>query len=331
MAGFAARRRLSCTGRLNACGPELQATRVHRPQRSMEIDMPSRSSVRTLASAIAAAFVTAFAPPPSLAQTAPSSQYQVLEFDYAPATPTPGLDLRPGRYLLQLRRDPSGNYEGLLRGPRNEIVAERLQFSASSGCSTNPPANAVLSTRALPAQRGLNVLHLEVIEGTGSCTLYGELPNLGFTLPEKPPQWLECEQPTEIEETGARDPGPVCNVEEWEPPLAAPRPDLEPGPVIVFGESRRVGAMASEFTRAMHMHGCRGVACSSTRTRLAIRGAQSQPTRMRVCCWSIALASNSMWCRCLPCRSQACSVCEGALRCLRGRGGYSRMRMRALS
>lgn len=201
----------------------------------MEIDMPSRSSVRTLASAIAAVFVTAFAPPPSLAQTTPSSQYQVLEFDYAPATPTPGLDLRPGRYLLQLRRDPSGNYEGLLRGPRNEIVAERLQFSASSGCGTNPPANAVLSTRALPAQRGLNVLHLEVVEGTGSCTLSGELPNLGFTLPEKPPQWLECEQPTEIEETGARDPGPVCNVEEWEPPLAAPRPDLEPGPVIVFG------------------------------------------------------------------------------------------------
>lgn len=197
--------------------------------------MPSRSSVRTLASAIAAVFVTAFAPPPSLAQTAPSSQYQVLEFDYAPATPTPGLDLRPGRYLLQLRRDPSGDYEGLLRGPRNEMVAERLQFSASSGCGAGLEEGAVLATRGVAGRVGLNLLGIEIESVTGNCSMQAVIPFLGLTLPEKPPQFLECEPPVELEQmsTGpTTDPGPICNIEKWEPPITAPRPDVKPGRLI---------------------------------------------------------------------------------------------------
>lgn len=191
-------------------------------------------ALRPLTAALTLALASMTCLDTAAAQTAPAG-FQVIELDYAPATAAPGLDLRPGRYLLQLRGTGAGGYEGFLRGPRNEVVAERIAFTASTGCGAGVPASAVISTRALPAQRGLNVLKLEVGDGAGGCTLSGELPNLGFTIPEKPPQELECEQPTELEETGSLDPGPVCNVEKWEPPLAAPRPDLEPGPVIAIG------------------------------------------------------------------------------------------------
>lgn len=202
--------------------------------------MPHCTPVRILASAAAAAFVTATAAPPSLAQTAPSSDIQVLELEYAPASPIRGLDLRPGRYLLQLQRQPTGAYEGLLRGPRNEVVAERIVFSASSGCGAGVSAAAVISTRALPAQRGLNVLELEISDAAGVCSLRGTLPNLGLTAPEKPPQLLECEPPEETDQLGRIDSGPVCNIEKWEPPLSAPRPDLKPGPHFqIAGRSYR--------------------------------------------------------------------------------------------
>lgn len=197
--------------------------------------MPHRTRARALVSAVATALAASLAAPPSFAQSAPTSSFQVIELDYAPAQPTPGLDLRPGRYLLLLRQVVDGRFEGVLRGPRNELVAERIAFSANSACNGRVPERPVLRTRALPAQLGLNLLRLEVADGAGACTLVGDLSNLGLTLPEKPPQPLECEQPTELPEFGAKDPGPLCNLEEWELPLAPPRPDLEPGPAITIG------------------------------------------------------------------------------------------------
>jgi len=188
-------------------------------------------ALRPLTAALTLALASMTCLDTAAAQTAPTG-FQVLELDYAPASATPGLDLRPGRYLLQLRGTGAGGYEGLLRGPRNEVVAERIAFSASTGCGAGVPAAAVITTRALPAQRGLNVLRLEIGDGAGGCTLSGELPNLGFSIPEKPPQELECDPPVEIQQVGSSDPGPTCNIVEWEPPFSAHLPDVKPGPVI---------------------------------------------------------------------------------------------------
>ena len=81
--------------------------------------MPHRTRARALVSAVATALAASLAAPPSFAQSAPTSSFQVIELDYAPAQPTPGLDLRPGRYLLLLRDVVVGGFEGVLRGPRN--------------------------------------------------------------------------------------------------------------------------------------------------------------------------------------------------------------------
>jgi hypothetical protein len=197
--------------------------------------MTHRPSARTLAAAVAAVFLTAIAAPPSLAQIAPTTDIQVLELEYVPAGPSPGLDLRPGLYLLQLQRQPTGAFEGLLRGPRNEVVAERLQFSASSGCGAGFEKGAVLATRGVAGRVGLNLIGIEIESVAGNCNMQALIPFLGLTLPEKPPQFLECEPPVELDQmsTGpTTDPGPTCNIEKWEPPITAPRPDVKPGRLI---------------------------------------------------------------------------------------------------
>jgi hypothetical protein len=190
-------------------------------------------ALRPLTAALTLALAGLACADSATAQTAPSG-FQVLELDYAPARPTPGLDLRPGRYLLQLRGTGAGGYEGVLRGPRNEIVSDRLMLNAS-GCSAGLPASAALMTRAEPAQRSLNTLSIDVGDATGACRLQGALPNLGFTTPEKPPQELECDELEQERSARSEDPGPICNIVEWEPPLAAARADLEPGPSIGIG------------------------------------------------------------------------------------------------
>ncbi len=182
--------------------------------------------------ALALALVTALGAT-ALADTAAAQaatpSFQVIELNYAPAQQTPGLDLRPGRYLLQLQGTSTGGYEGLLRGPRNEIVAERINFSASSGCAAGVPTSAALSTRSLPGQPGLNVLEIEIGNAAGGCALRGVLPNMGLTTPEKPPQPLECDPPVVLELFGTSDSGQTCNIEKWDPPITAPRPDVKPG------------------------------------------------------------------------------------------------------
>lgn len=163
------------------------------------------------------------------AQSAPGG-FQVLELDYAPARATPGLDLRPGRYLLQLRGTGVGSFEGLLRGPRNEVVAERISFSASSGCGAGVPAAAVISTRAMPAQRGLNVLKLEIGDGTGGCTLEGLVPKLGLTSINVTGNEPDCDPPQELPEFGTVDSDPACAPPPPPPelPIAAATPELKP-------------------------------------------------------------------------------------------------------
>jgi hypothetical protein len=187
-------------------------------------------SLRPLTAALSLALAGVACADTAAAQSAPTN-FHVLELDYAPARATPGLDLRPGRYLLQLRATGTSSYEGLLRGPRNEIVSERLVLSGS-GCSAGLPVSAAVSTRAEPAQRALNTLAVEIGDATGTCRLHGALPNLGFTAPEKPPQELECIPPEEEKSVRKADSGPTCNIVEWEPPLSAAQPDLEPGPWI---------------------------------------------------------------------------------------------------
>lgn len=186
---------------------------------------------RALALALVTALGATALADTAAAQTAAPS-FQVIELNYAPAQQTPGLDLRPGRYLLQLRRDTSGGYEGLLRGPRNELVADRIEFSAGSSCANGLPPGAALSTRGVAGQIGLNLVAIEIGSAGSSCTLQAVLPHLGLTHPEKPPQFLDCEPPVELEQmsTGpTTDPGPACNIEKWDPPLSAARPDVKPG------------------------------------------------------------------------------------------------------
>lgn len=186
---------------------------------------------RTLVLAFAAALSGTAPTDGALAQSAPS-EFHVLNLTYAPAAPASALDLRPGPYLLQVRHDAADRYEGLLRGPRNESVAERVRLTASSGCVAGLPSHAALTTRALAGAPGSNVLAIEVGNATGGCSLRGQLPVLGLTAPEKPPQLLECDPPVEIQQIGTVDPGPTCSIEKWNPPLSAPRPDVKPGSVI---------------------------------------------------------------------------------------------------
>jgi hypothetical protein len=189
--------------------------------------------------ALALALVTALgasAPADPAAGQAAVTSFQVIRLNYAPAQPTPGLDLRPGRYLLQLQGTSTGGYEGLLRGPRNEIVEERISFSASSGCIAGVPNSAALSTHSLLGQPDLNMLGIEIGNAAGACSLRGALPAMGLTRTEKPRVSAsdECDEPvvggiwsTTAPETD--DSSQSCNIEDWDPPIAVPRPDLKPG------------------------------------------------------------------------------------------------------
>lgn len=191
---------------------------------------------RALALALVAALGAGALVDTAAAQTAAPS-FQVIELNYAPAQQTPGLDLRPGRYLLQLQGTSTGGYEGLLRGPRNEIVAERISFSASSGCAAGVPGSAALSTQSLPGRPRLNLLSVQVGNASGGCTLHTVLPSSSLVSPEKPSEYPECEPPVELQLGAAPsgDPGPKCvanAVPDWNPPITSPRPDLKPGRLI---------------------------------------------------------------------------------------------------
>lgn len=183
--------------------------------------------------AMAAALGIAGLAPAALAQSI-ASDFHLLDLHYTPAQPSAGLDLRPGRYLLQLQSTSEGVHEGLLRGPRNETVAERIRFVASSGCAAGLPTDAVLSTAAAPARRGLNLLSLEISDSSGACTLEGRVPKMGLTTSQATGNQPDCEPPIILDPSGTQDPGPACG-----PPLpphpgsiAAPRPDLKPSTTL---------------------------------------------------------------------------------------------------
>jgi hypothetical protein len=190
---------------------------------------------RALALALVTALGASAPADPAAAQAAVTS-FQVIRLNYAPAQPTPGLDLRPGRHLLQLQGTSTGGYEGLLRGPRNEIIAERIALRANSGCAAGAPSSAVLRTHSLPGQPDLNVLGIEIGNTAGGCPLRGTLPTMGLTKAEKPDVSAsdECDEPvvggmwsTTAPETD--DSSQSCSIEDWDPPIAVPRPDLKPG------------------------------------------------------------------------------------------------------
>ncbi|SDD25034.1 hypothetical protein [Aquimonas voraii] len=213
---------------------------------------------RILASAVAAVCATAFAAPPSLAQTAPTPDIQVLEFDYAPAAAQQGLDLRPGRYLLQLQRDASGRFEGRLRGPSNEFLAESLELAGGPSCAAGLGSDAVLNAQARAGQTGLNVLRLEIRSGSSGCSLQGALAALELAAPRKPPEELECAPPEEVSLSEQTDNDPACAPPPPQLPLTA-RPEMRPG------AKPRIGGIAADWTRVLSLPAARALATQNGR------------------------------------------------------------------
>lgn len=171
------------------------------------------------------------------AQTAGES-LQVMEFDYAPsATQNSALDLRAGKYLLEVRGPVAGHYEGRLRGPRNEWVSQDLRFYGSA-C---PAGSALtLSTEQMPAAKGSNPVKLVLGNASGSCRSEALLPVLGLTSIRETHGEPECDPPEEYNPTqiAGVDDDPAC-APPFEPefPLV-PRPDLKPRPqVLLAGRS----------------------------------------------------------------------------------------------
>lgn len=161
--------------------------------------------------------------PPAQAQSAGES-LRVLSVDYqAASTAAPGLGLRAGRYLLELRGPLAGAYLGRLRGPRNEWLSQDLRFVGSL-C----PGAATLSAEAAPASQSLNPLRL-VLSTPGGCRAEALLPSLGLTSINVSRGEPDCDPPEEIEQIASNDPGPACSP-PYEPefPIAAPRPDVKP-------------------------------------------------------------------------------------------------------
>lgn len=163
---------------------------------------------------------------PAFAQstTAPHS-VNVVELEYAPSSPLQGLDLRAGRYLLELRGPAAGPYDGLLRGPNNEVVDAQLVVTRSGCSGTALPSSAVLQTQPATARPHINPLALRVVGATGGgCQLQATMHEMGLTSStgsEGPP---ECETPDEI--GLAADQGPTC----FAPPnLPGTLSDLKPG------------------------------------------------------------------------------------------------------
>jgi hypothetical protein len=163
---------------------------------------------------------------PAFAQTttAPHS-VNVVELEYAPSSPLQGLDLRAGRYLLELRGPAAGPYAGVLRGPNNEIVDAQLVVTRSGCSGTALPSSAVLQTQPATARPHINPVALRVVGATGGgCQLQATMHEMGLTSgtgSEGPP---ECETPDEI--GVASDQGPTCLAP---PNLPGTLPDLVPG------------------------------------------------------------------------------------------------------
>lgn len=173
--------------------------------------------------------------PPAQAQSAGES-LRVLSVDYQPAsTAMPSLDLRAGRYLLELRGPLAGVYLGRLRGPRNEWVSQDLRF-VGSVCVGTP----TLSTEAAPGGPSVNPLRL-VLNTPGGCRAEALLPSLGLTSINVSRGEPDCDPPEEIEQIASTDPGPACSP-PYEPefPITAPRPDVKPrAEVNLAGRSYR--------------------------------------------------------------------------------------------
>lgn len=163
---------------------------------------------------------------PAFAQstTAPHS-VNVVELEYAPSSPLPGLDLRAGRYLLELRGPAAGPYAGVLRGPNNEIVDTQLVVTRSGCSGTALPSSAVLQTQPATARPHINPVALRVVGASGGgCQLHAMMHEMGLTSStgsEGPP---ECETPEEL--GVAADHGPTCIAP---PNLPGTLPDLTPG------------------------------------------------------------------------------------------------------
>ncbi len=169
------------------------------------------------------------------AQTAGES-LQVLEFDYAPsATQNAALDLRAGKYLLEVRGPVAGYYQGRLRGPRNEWVSQDLRFYGNA-C---PAGSALtLSTEQVPGAKGSNPVKLVLGNASGSCRSEALLPVLGLTSIRETHGEPECDPPEEINQIAGTDDSPAC-APPFEPEFPfAPRPDLKPRPqVLIAGRS----------------------------------------------------------------------------------------------
>lgn len=166
------------------------------------------------------------------AQTAGES-LQVLEFDYAPsATQNAALDLRAGKYLLEVRGPVAGYYEGRLRGPRNEWVSQDLRFYGSA-C---PAGSALtLSTEQVPGAKGSNPVKLVLGNASGACRSEALLPTMGLTSINETHGEPECDPPEEINQIAGTDDGPACAPpHEPEFPFTVPRPDVKPRPQVVI-------------------------------------------------------------------------------------------------
>jgi hypothetical protein len=177
---------------------------------------------------------------PAFAQstTAPHS-VNVVELEYAPSSPLQGLDLRAGRYLLELRGPAAGPYDGLLRGPNNEIVDAQLVVTRSGCSGTALPSSAVLQTQPATARPHINPVALRVVGATGGgCQLHATMHEMGLTSSggsEGPP---DCETPEEMAFAAVEQ--PTC----FAPPIVpGTLPDLSPGPVLnVAGQYAPWGA-----------------------------------------------------------------------------------------
>lgn len=163
---------------------------------------------------------------PAFAQstTAPHS-VNVVELEYAPSSPLQGLDLRAGRYLLELRGPAAGPYAGVLRGPNNEIVDAQLVVTRSGCSGTALPSSAVLQTQPATARPHINPVALRVVGATGGgCQLQATMHEMGLTSgtgSEGPP---DCETPDEVPFAAVEQ--PTC----FAPPiLPGTLPDLTPG------------------------------------------------------------------------------------------------------
>lgn len=164
---------------------------------------------------------------PAFAQstTAPHS-VNVVELEYAPSSPLQGLDLRAGRYLLELRGPAAGPYAGLLRGPNNEVVDAQMVVTRSGCSGTALPSSAVLQTQPATARPHINTVALRVVGATGGgCQLQATMHEMGLTTgthSEGPP---ECFDPEEVGVLS--DQGPSCFAPPFPP---SPMADLKPGP-----------------------------------------------------------------------------------------------------